>query len=175
MLGKPRQSSIKVGYQGISKTLAVLSAFVLALSLGVSSPAQAGQCRVVKILHSAGFTGNNLRIAYAIVMRESKGQNLAEDSPWFSGALGWWQIQTSAHSHNKWWSRTAMLNPYKQSRIVYKYMSRKGTYWRPWGLTSDGKSMDVSQYSGWSSAQHYSWIWYPYITHYNSYPRGCRV
>lgn len=175
MRAKPRKTSITGGFPGISKAIAVLATFVLAFSLGSFSPAQAGQCRVVKVLDKAGFTGNKLRIAYAIVMRESKGQNLTEDSPWYSGALGYWQVQTSAHSHNKWWSRAAMLNPYRQSVIVYKYMSNKGTYWRPWGLTNDGKAMDTSHYSGWSSAQHYAWIWKPYITYYNAFPKGCRV
>ena len=175
MHAKPRKSLITAGFLGISKALLITTAFVLASLAGVPSPASAGECRTVKLLNRAGFTGNNLRIAYGIVMRESKGQNLSESSPWYSGALGIWQIQTSAHSHNKWWSRAAMLTPLRQSQIVYKYMSKKGTYWRPWGLTNDGKAMDTTHYSGWSSSQQYAWIWAPYIKYYSAYPRHCNV
>lgn len=141
--------------------------------LAPASSAQMTKCRVVSVLQSAGFTGNNLRIAYGVVMRESKGQNLAEDSPWYSGALGWFQIQTSAHSGKWWWSRAAMLNPYRQSVIVYRYMTNKGTYWRPWGLTGDGRGMDTSHYANWSSWQHYNWIWAPYKRYYDAFPYKC--
>lgn len=161
----------------MKKRIVVVS-FILGFMFGwfviaPSATAQAGQCRVVKVLEKAGFTGNKLRIAYGIVMRESKGQNLAEDSPYFTGALGIWQIQTSAHSHNRWWSRAAMLNPYRQSRIVYLYMSDKGTYWRPWGLTSDGLGLDTTHYGSWSSWQHQNWIWIPYKRYYDDFPFRC--
>jgi hypothetical protein len=160
------------------KRAIVIIAFIAGFLFGwtVLAPAASagtGQCRVVKVLESAGFTGNNLRVAYGVVMRESKGQNLAEDSPWYSGALGIWQIQTSAHSGNRWWSRAAMLNPQRQSVIVYKYMTNKGTYWRPWGLTSDGRGLDTSHYGSWSSWQHYNWIWAPYKRYYDGFPRKC--
>jgi hypothetical protein len=161
----------------------VKRAAILALIVGVlagiligfplAARAEAGECRVVKVLKSAGFKGHSLRVAYGIVMRESKGQNLAEDSPYFSGALGYWQVQTSAHSHNRWWSRAAMLNPLKQSRIVYRYMSKRGTYWRPWGLTPSGRGVDATQYAGWSSWQIANWIWIPYERYYQSFPQRC--
>ena len=161
----------------MKKRIAVIT-FVLGFLFGwfilaPAATAQAGQCRTVKILQDAGFTGNKLRIAYGIVMRESKGQNLSESSLWFTGALGIWQIQTSAHSHNRWWSRAAMLNPARQSRIVYRYMSNKGTYWRPWGVTSDGRGMDTSHYGSWSSWQKWNWIWVPYKRYYDAYPHRC--
>ena len=161
----------------MKKRIAVIT-FILGFMFGwfVLAPAataQAGQCRVVKVLEKAGFTGNNLRIAYAVVMRESKGQNLDETSPWYSGALGIFQIQTSAHSGKAWWSRAAMLSPYRQSRIVYLHMTDKGTYWRPWGLTNDGRGMDVSHYGSWSAWQHYNWIWKPYKHYYDAFPFRC--
>lgn len=50
-----------------------------------------------KILFDAGFNRPGmLRGAWAITWRESKHQALDESSPYFSGALGTWQIQTSA-------------------------------------------------------------------------------
>ena len=124
------------------------------------------------VLKGAGFKGHKNRMAWAIVMRESKGENLSESSPWFSGALGIWQIQTSAHSGNRWWSRAAMLNPARQSRIVYLHMTKRGTYWRPWGLTPQG-TLDASHYSGWSSWQHEAWIMRPFRTFYSQWPQEC--
>lgn len=125
--------------------------------------------RVVRTLHSAGFRGNSLRMAYAIVMRESKGQNLDESSRYFTGALGIWQVQTSAWSRQSWWSRSAMLDPAQQSRIVYRYMSKRGTYWAHWGLTPQG-TLDSTYYRGWSAWQHEAWIMAPFRKYYNAYP-----
>lgn len=159
------------------RATAVLGALAITLGFVVAAPAQAQakECKdpVVRILKDVGFTGNSLRIGWAIVMRESKGQNLSESSPWYSGALGFWQIQTSAHSSKPWWSRAAMLNPKRQTEIVYKYMTRKGTWWQPWGITPNGRGVDASQYGGWSQWQITNWIWVPYWRYYQSFPRGC--
>ena len=136
-------------------------------------------CRnpIVTMLHDAGFREHDLRAAWAITWRESKHQNLSESSPWYTGALGMWQIQTSAHSDKSWWSRDAMLNPERQSRIAYKYLTSKATNWVHWGLgeTKTGKFyMDTSLYGGWSSDQQYSWIWAPFQTGWNLYPKKCK-
>ena len=125
--------------------------------------------KAAKMLHRAGFTGWSHKMAWAITWRESKHQNLSESSPWYSGALGFWQIQTSAHSGKHWWSRSAMLDPERQSQIVYKYMTKKGRYWVPWGHNSDG-SLNTSQFGGWSSWQHYNWIVKPFQTGMSLYP-----
>lgn len=125
--------------------------------------------QLANVLYAAGFTGYSHQMAWAITMRESKGQNLDESSPWYTGALGIWQIQTSAHSGKPWWSRGAMLDPYTQSRIVYKHMTNKGKYWVPWGLNSDG-SLNTSQYGGWSSWQHENWIMAPFRQFMSQYP-----
>jgi hypothetical protein len=122
-----------------------------------------------RILYNAGFRGNSLRMAWAIVMRESKGQNLDESSRYFTGALGIFQIQTSAHSGKPWWARSAMLSPDTQSRIVYRYMTSRGTNWRPWGLTPDGR-LDATHYRGWSSWQQENWIMKPFRKYYAAYP-----
>lgn len=123
----------------------------------------------VRLLARAGFKGQGLRMAYAIVMRESKGQNLDEGSRWYTGALGIWQIQTSAHSGKPWWSRSAMLDPLTQSKIVYRYMSERGTWWRPWGLTPDGR-LDATNYGSWGPALWEAWIMRPFRKYYNNYP-----
>lgn len=124
--------------------------------------------KAARILHEAGFRGNAHRIAWAITYRESKHQNLDESSPWYSGALGMWQIQTSAHAGKPWWSRAAMLDPLRQSKIVYRW-SDGGRNWQPWGLTRDG-NLDTTQYGGWSSWQHENWIMAPFRQGLALYP-----
>lgn len=125
------------------------------------------------MLWDAGFRGEQNRIAWAITWRESKHQNLDESSPWYSGALGLWQIQTSAHSSKPWWSRSAMLDPERQSRIVWRHMTDRGKTWQPWGLNRTGTGLDTTQYGGWSSWQHQNWIWAPYLQGRSLYPKKC--
>lgn len=125
--------------------------------------------KAAQILYEAGFTGWPHKMAWAITYRESKHQNLDENSPWYTGALGMWQIQTSAHLGKSWWSRSAMLDPLTQSRIVYKHMTNKGKSWVPWGLNPDG-SLNTTQYGGWSSWQHQNWIMAPFQTGLSLYP-----
>lgn len=132
--------------------------------------------RLARLLHGAGFEGQSLRTAWAVAMRESHGRSLDESSPWYTGALGIFQVQTSAHSGKGWWSRSAMLDPRRQARIVYRHMTNKGRDWSAWGLTRDGR-LDASQYGGWSSWQHEAWIMAPfrkYAAEFDRLPRGCR-
>ena len=134
------------------------------------------QDRLVRVLDGAGFRGQSLRTAWAVAMRESHGQSLDESSPWYSGALGIFQVQTSAHSSKPWWSRAAMLDPDTQSRIVYRHMTDRGRNWSAWGLTRDGR-LDASQYGGWSSWQHEAWIMAPfrkYAAEFDRLTRSCR-
>jgi hypothetical protein len=124
--------------------------------------------RMAKTLYRAGFTGRAHQQAWAITWRESKHQNLGADSPWFSGAYGVWQIQASAHSGKPWWSMAAMMDPYRQSKIVYRW-SDKGRNWQPWGLTRHG-TLDATQYGGWSSWHHENWIMAPFRQGLALYP-----
>ena len=151
-------------------------AMTVALALPVQKPVQVCRNPIVTMLHDAGFRRHDLRAAWAITWRESKHQNLSESSPWFTGALGMWQIQTSAHSGKHWWSRSAMLNPERQSRIAYKHLTRKATDWVHWGLREHkGKFyLDTTVYGGWSSWQHHNWIWAPFIQGWNLYPNKCK-
>lgn len=124
---------------------------------------------LARILSDAGFTGNNLRTAWAIAMRESRGQSLDESSPWYTGALGIFQIQTSAHSGKPWWTRESMLDPRKQAQIVYRYMTNEGSNWQHWGI-GPGGTTDTTLYGGWSATQVYEWITEPFQRYYASYP-----
>lgn len=150
----------------------------LAPSTSVTSTPDPFDCRngLARTLHGAGFRGESLRTGWAVAMRESHGQSLDEGSPWYSGALGIFQIQTSAHSGKSWWSRSAMLDADRQARIVYRHMTQKGRDWSAWGLTRDG-NLDASQYGSWSSWQHEAWIMAPFRTYaaeFDALPRGCR-
>jgi hypothetical protein len=157
-----------------SAVMAVALTGTLATAAPAATELRAKVCKdkTAITLKKAGFKGHKNRMAWSIVMRESKGQNLDESSPWYTGALGIWQIQTSAHAGNSWWSRSAMLNPQRQSRIVYRYMTKRGTYWRPWGLTPQG-TLDATHYGGWSSWQHENWIMAPFRRYYAAWPKEC--
>lgn len=138
-----------------------------------NQPPEGCRDKTALMLWDAGFRGEQNRIAWAITWRESKHQNLDESSPWYSGALGIWQVQTSAHSSKPWWSRSAMLDPERQSRIVYRHMTGRGKTWQPWGLNRTGTGLDTTQYGGWSSWQHHNWIWAPYLQGRSLYPKKC--
>ena len=130
-----------------------------------------------KILFKAGFNRPGLlRGAWAITWRESKHQSLTENSPWYSGALGTWQIQTSAWSGRSWWSRAAMLDKYQQSVIVRKYFLKNGMH--NWGYGYSQKKdtwyVDAGMYySLWGSGLTYSWVIAPFNTGWGLFPKKC--
>jgi hypothetical protein len=126
---------------------------------------------LARLLHGAGFRGEQLRTAWAIAMRESGGHNLDESSRWYTGALGIFQVQTSAHAGKPWWSRSAMLDPARQARLVYLHLSARGTDWRHWGI-GPGGSTDTTYYANWSADQVYRWITAPFQARWAEYP--CR-
>lgn len=137
-------------------------------------PAPTWSCRdkLARILKDAGFRGHDHRQAWAIVMRESRGQNLIPGHPQFNGEdWGIWQINAPAWSGERWWSYEHMSIPEDQSRIVYKHLSKKGKYWRPWGLTEDGQ-LDATHYQSWGPDLWEAWIMAPYRHFYAKYP--CR-
>lgn len=126
--------------------------------------------KAAKILYAAGFTGWSHQMAWAITWRESRHQNLVPGHPQYNGSdLGMWQINRGAHGDASWWSESAMSDPVQQSRIAYKYLTKKGAYWIPWGHNPDG-SLNTSHYSMWSSWHHYNWILAPFQTGLSLYP-----
>lgn len=146
-------------------------AALAAPSVARADPVPRCQDKTVQVLRAAGFTGQSLRIAWAVVMRESRGQNLQPGHPQFNGAdYGIWQINAPTWSRSPWWSYQAMTTPAVQSRIAYRILTQRGTYWRPWGLTRDGRAMDTSHYGSWSSSQQWVWIWAPYWQFYKAFP-----
>lgn len=149
------------------------------------APGRAGwqlprQCKdkQAKILHKAGFNKPGLlRGAWAITWRESKHQSLDESSPWYTGALGTWQIQTSAWSGKDWWSRRAMLDKFVQSKLVRKHFLRNGMHNWGYGYSEKRDSWyeDAGMYYGlWGSSLTYSWVIAPFNTGWSLFPRACR-
>jgi hypothetical protein len=135
-------------------------------------PTPAWKCKdkAATILFEAGFTGYTHKQAWAITYRESRHQNLVPGHPQFNGGdWGMWQINRGAWGGQRWWTEANMSDPAKQSRIVYRILSKKGTYWRPWGLTADGQ-LDTSHYQMWSSWQWENWIMAPFRTGLSLYP-----
>lgn len=134
--------------------------------------------RLALLLTRAGFRGQALRTAWAVVQRESNGQNLIPGHPSYNGAdVGIWQVNRPAWGGSRWWSEAAMGDPARQSRIVYRILTKRGTYWRPWGLTRDGR-LDATHYGSWSAWQHENWIMAPfrkYAAQFDRLPRACRV
>lgn len=130
-----------------------------------------------KILFEAGFNRPGmLRGAWAITWRESKHQSLDESSRYFTGALGTWQIQTSAWSGKSWWSRENMLDKRKQSEIVRKHFLNNGMH--NWGygysFNNDLWYEDAGMYySLWGSGLTYAWVIQPFNTGWSLFPRKC--
>lgn len=130
-----------------------------------------------KLLFRAGFDRPGmLRGAWAITWRESKHQSLDESSRHFTGALGTWQIQTSAWSGRSWWSRSSMLDKYTQSAIVRKYFLKNGMH--NWGYGYSFKSDSWYEnagmyYSLWGSSRTYAWVIAPFNTGWSLFPEKC--
>lgn len=130
-----------------------------------------------KILFKAGFNRPGmLRGAWAITWRESKHESLDESSRYFTGALGTWQIQTSAWSGRSWWSRDNMLDKQKQSEIVRKHFLKDGMH--NWGygysFKNDSWYEDAGMYySLWGSGLTYAWVIQPFNTGWSLFPKKC--
>lgn len=130
-----------------------------------------------RILFKAGFNRPGmLRGAWAITWRESHHQALDESSPWYSGALGTWQIQTSAWSGRSWWSRSNMLDKYTQSKIVRKHFLKNGM--NNWGYGYSFKNDSWYEnagmyYSLWGSSLTYAWVIKPFNEGWSMFPGKC--
>lgn len=129
--------------------------------------------RLLGWLKDAGFKGNGLRVAWAIGMRESSGDpTLGPGHEQFNGEdYGLFQFNKPSWGDEEWWNDKKLLDPVYNAGIVFK-MSKKGTYWLPWGLNSDGTKMDARFYEGiWTREQQQEWIWDNYKKYYDMFPK----
>lgn len=131
----------------------------------------AGGDRLSGWLQEAGFKGQSLRVAWAIAMRESSGQpDLGPGNPHFNGYdWGLFQFNKPSWGKQSWWDEKKILDPVYNAKVAFE-LSKGGTYWLPWGLTSDGKAMDAKCYPMWSAEKQMAWIWKPYKEWYDKFP-----
>ena len=153
--------------------IATLCAATLAATVTVA-PApvvKAKPCndRVVAWIKKAGFTGANVRVAWAIAMRESNG-NPRESTP---PDLGLMQLNIGAWSGTKYWPAN-IYDPVQNLRAVRHMVRDFG--WQPWGLRVKRGivTYDFTSYGGWSSWQHQNWIVAPFERYWAQFPKACR-
>jgi len=127
--------------------------------------------RLVDWLRQAGFKGEGLRIAWAIAMRESNGiPEIGKGHKYFNGYdWGLFQLNKPTFGKRAWWDDAKMVDAIYNAKIVYD-LSKGGTFWVPWGLSGDGKSMNVSCYKMWSAEKQMNCIWKPFKKWYDKYP-----
>lgn len=123
-------------------------------------------------LQRAGFTGRDLREAWAIAMRESGGQ---PDLISHRVDHGLFQFNIDAHRDKDWWDTKRLLNADYNARVAF-LTSQGGADWSMWGLTGDGKT-DARMYPMWDKEQVRAWITEPferYFAESSRLPRSCR-
>lgn len=134
------------------------------------SPAEAkaptDPCVIIRTLRHAGFTGNDLHVAWAVVMRESGGDSRQVTN---GRDFGLFQINRPTHPQYR---KSDLLRGIPNARIAYRIVQREG--WRPWGLNRSGTAVDARDYAGiWSSDRISAWIWEPYAYWRDRYPTRC--
>ena len=124
---------------------------------------------VTRLLSRSGFKGEDLREAWAIVMRESGGR---EDAISVSNDLGLFQINTATWRGQPWFDRKELLTRKYNAKIGY-LLSQGGKSWYSWGLDGHGRP-DARAYvkAGWTDEHIMRSIILPYIAWYQAYP--CR-
>lgn len=96
--------------------------------------------QLVSILKEAGFSGENLRVAYAVVRAESSGRPRAHNNNRVSGDLSYGIFQINmidklGPARRKRYSLSSnddLYQPELNARIAYE-MSDGGRDWTPWG------------------------------------------
>jgi len=123
---------------------------------------------LTKLLARVGFEGENLREAWAIVMRESGGN---EDAISVTNDLGLFQINTFAWSGQDWFDKELLLTREYNAQVGLM-LSQGGRSWYAWGLDGQGR-LNPGAYvnSGWSDEQ-INGLLDRYLRWYKSYP--CR-
>jgi len=123
---------------------------------------------VVKWIRQAGFTGIEVRVAWAIAQRESNGNPKESTMP----DLGLMQLNYPSWGRTKYWPAN-VYDPVQNLQAVKKMVRDYG--WQPWGLrVKNGTvSYDFSAYRMWSSWRHQNWIVAPFERYYKQFPKNC--
>jgi hypothetical protein len=124
---------------------------------------------LTRLLSRTGFEGEDLREAWAIVMRESGGR---ADAVSVTNDLGLFQINTATWKGQAWFDRKALLTKRYNATVAHT-LSKGGDTWYSWGLDGHGRP-DARAYvnAGWSQERILGSIVMPYVQWYASYP--CR-
>lgn len=124
---------------------------------------------LTRLLSRNGFEDENLREAWAIVMRESGGR---ADAVSVTNDLGLFQINTATWRKQPWFDREMLLTKRYNATVAHT-LSRGGTTWYSWGLDGHGRP-DARAYvkAGWSDERIVDSIVMPYVQWYAQYP--CR-
>jgi len=140
----------------------VIAALGLAAGLA-ASPAAAVPCAnpLAVVIHEAGFRGENAREAWAIAMRESRGQARVISA---TNDYGLFQLNYSAHHRQPWWDSQRLLTPLYNAKVAYK-LSQGGRTWYPWDI--DGQGRHLGRYTSTATYRVYR-HWYA------RYPQACR-
>lgn len=115
---------------------------------------------LVEVLYEVGFRGENLREAWAIVMRESGGRADAVSS---TGDYGIFQFNRAAWSGQEWWDSSRLLTREYNAKVAFE-ISRGGKTWYPWDI--DGQGNWQGRYSSHGTYMKYK-------SFYEQYPRNC--
>ena len=121
---------------------------------------------LVRLLHDTGWRGEQLRIAYAVVWRESNGRPDAIGD----GGYGLFQLQKSAHMTKPWWDDNLLMDDVYNAAAAFELWQDNG--WRPWGLTKAG-ALDARDYSNWSAWEIENWIMKPFHKYLKQYDTIC--
>jgi hypothetical protein len=125
--------------------------------LATPSPEVAGTAPcpnpVVRVLHKAGFRGPDLRTAWAIVMRESKGNPRAISR---TGDYGLAQINRRTWQHAPWWDTRKMLEPAYNAAAMWR-IAEGGKTFRAWGLDGRGRKHPASPYPDATHRAYLNW------------------
>lgn len=131
----------------------------------VRPAATSSACRLVGTIRRAGFTGRDVRIAWAVAMRESNGRaNLISYNDY-----GLFQFNRPSWGRSSWWNTSRLLTADYNARIAKRLVDSRG--WRPWGLNRTGTAVYAADYAGiWSQWKIDNWIWKPYRMWYGKFP-----
>lgn len=104
--------------------------------------ADARAVSLVDTLRDAGFQGQGLRIAWAIVMRESRGRaNIVSRT----GDYGLFQINKTTYGRSRWWLSDAHMLDARYNAAVAFVLSGGGRTFYPWDI--DGRGRHLARYS----------------------------
>lgn len=140
-----------------------------------AQPVERCKNKLIGILTQAGFTGPNLREAWAIVMRETGGTaNPRVVSR--THDYGLFQFNRAAHRTQPWWDQTKLLTAEYNAKVAYR-MSKGGRTWYAWGLDGQGRvKAGVYRSIGWSETKIEANIAKPFrkrLAEFDALPSAC--